>query len=104
MACSLPARGGRAPRRPPRTAPTPTPLGNRAPVQSGLLHARWRPRSIENGALSSVCGGARSLVRRHLIEVGDGGTFPTAGRRAAYAGLAPAPRSSGDPASRTYLE
>jgi hypothetical protein len=32
---------------------------------------------------------------RTLIEVGDGSTFPTAGHLAAYAGLAPATRSSG---------
>lgn len=32
---------------------------------------------------------------RILIEVGDGSTFPTAGHLAAYAGLAPATRSSG---------
>ncbi|MFD5715701.1 transposase [Streptomyces pharetrae] len=31
---------------------------------------------------------------RILIEVGDGSTFPTTGHLAAYAGLAPAPRSS----------
>lgn len=32
---------------------------------------------------------------RILIEVGDGSTFPTSGHLAAYAGLAPATRSSG---------
>ncbi|SCK36282.1 Transposase IS116/IS110/IS902 family protein [Streptomyces sp. SceaMP-e96] len=32
---------------------------------------------------------------RSRIEVGDGSTFPTAGHLAAYAGLAPATRSSG---------
>lgn len=32
---------------------------------------------------------------RILIEVGDGGTFPTPGHLAAYAGLAPATRNSG---------
>lgn len=32
---------------------------------------------------------------RILIEAGDGSTFPTAGHLAAFAGLAPAPRSSG---------
>jgi transposase len=32
---------------------------------------------------------------RILVEVGDGSTFPTAGHLAAYAGLAPATRSSG---------
>jgi len=78
-------------------------------------------------------GGRRQDRIPHLIEVGDGSTFPTAGHLATYAGLAPASRSSGssirgeqpsrrgtkqlkrafflsafaalaDPASRTYYE
>ena len=40
-------------------------------------------------------GSASGPDARILIEVGDGSTFPTAGHLAAYAGLAPATRSSG---------
>lgn len=45
--------------------------------------------------LISMPGIAVRTGARILIEVGDGSTFPTAGHPAAYAGLAPATRSSG---------
>nr|WP_308295144.1 transposase [Streptomyces sp. Tu10] len=46
-------------------------------------------------ALTSLPGIGVRTGARILIEVGDGSTFPTAGHLAAYAGLAPATRSSG---------
>lgn len=45
--------------------------------------------------LTSMPGIGVRTGARILIEVGDGSTFPTAGHLAAYAGLAPATRSSG---------
>lgn len=45
--------------------------------------------------LRAVPGVGVRTEARILIEVGDGSTFPTAGRLAAYAGLAPATRRSG---------
>lgn len=45
--------------------------------------------------LTSMPGVGVRTGARILIEVGDGSTFPTAGHLAAYAGLAPATRSSG---------
>lgn len=45
--------------------------------------------------LTSTPGIGVRTGARILIEVGDGSTFPTAGHLAAYAGLAPATRSSG---------
>ncbi|GHE59064.1 insertion element IS110 uncharacterized 43.6 kDa protein [Streptomyces longispororuber] len=45
--------------------------------------------------LTSMPGVGVRTGARTLIEVGDGSTFPTAGHLAAYAGLAPATRSSG---------
>ncbi|MFD6273934.1 IS110 family RNA-guided transposase, partial [Nocardia asteroides] len=45
--------------------------------------------------LMSMPGVGVRTGARILIEVGDGSTFPTAGHLAAYAGLAPATRSSG---------
>lgn len=45
--------------------------------------------------LRSMPGVGVRTGARILIEVGDGSTFPTAGRLAAYAGPAPATRSSG---------
>ncbi len=54
---------------------------------------------LEDHPLSKVLTSMLSVgIRtgaRILIEVGDGSTFPTAGHLAAYAGLAPATRSSG---------
>ncbi|MFF7780356.1 IS110 family transposase [Streptomyces tanashiensis] len=44
--------------------------------------------------LTSIPGVGVRTGARVLIEVGDGSTFPTAGHLAAYAGLAPATRSS----------
>ncbi|MEU6980751.1 IS110 family transposase [Streptomyces sp. NPDC046371] len=44
--------------------------------------------------LTSMPGVGVRTGARILIEVGDGSTFPTAGHLAAYAGLAPATRSS----------
>ncbi|MEV7322027.1 transposase [Streptomyces sp. NPDC093970] len=45
--------------------------------------------------LTSMPGVCVRTGARILIEVGDGSAFPTAGHLAAYAGLAPATRSSG---------
>lgn len=45
--------------------------------------------------LTSMPGIGVRTGARILIEAGDGSTFPTAGHLAAYAGLAPAARSSG---------
>jgi transposase len=45
--------------------------------------------------LTSMPGVGVRTGARILIEVGDGNAFPTAGHLAAYAGLAPATRSSG---------
>ncbi|GGV20032.1 hypothetical protein GCM10010275_72050 [Streptomyces litmocidini] len=45
--------------------------------------------------LTSMPGVGVRTGARILIEVGDGSTFPIAGHLAAYAGLAPATRSSG---------
>ena len=45
--------------------------------------------------LTSMPGVGVRTGARILIEVGDGSTFPSAGHLAAYAGLAPATRSSG---------
>jgi transposase len=45
--------------------------------------------------LTSMPGVGVRTGARILIEVGDGSNFPTAGHLAAYAGLAPATRSSG---------
>lgn len=45
--------------------------------------------------LTSMPGVGVRTGARILIEVGDGSTFPTTGHLAAYAGLAPAIRSSG---------
>lgn len=51
---------------------------------------------LEAHPLSKVLTGVGVRTgARILIEVGDGSTFPTAGHLAAYAGLAPATRSSG---------
>ncbi|GFE19602.1 hypothetical protein Sliba_00550 [Streptomyces nigrescens] len=46
---------------------------------------------------TALVAGALGVIAppRSRIEVGDGSTFPTAGHLAAYAGLAPATRSSG---------
>lgn len=46
-------------------------------------------------ALTSMPGVGVRTGARSLIEVGDGSPVPTAGQLAAYAGLAPATRSSG---------
>jgi transposase len=53
----------------------------------------WRPTLSK--VLTSMPGVGVRTGARILIEVGDGSTFPTAGHLAAYAGLAPATRSSG---------
>ncbi|MEV8393479.1 MULTISPECIES: transposase [unclassified Streptomyces] len=45
--------------------------------------------------LTSVPGIGVRTGARILIDVGDGSSFPSAARLAAYAGLAPATRSSG---------
>lgn len=45
--------------------------------------------------LTSMPGVGARTGARILIEVGDGSNFPTTGHLAAYAGLAPATRSSG---------
>ncbi|MFF3891427.1 IS110 family transposase [Streptomyces sp. NPDC001914] len=50
---------------------------------------------LENHPLSKVLTSMPGIGVRTLIDVGDGSSFPTAAHLAAYAGLAPATRSSG---------
>lgn len=48
-----------------------------------------------SAVLTSMPGIGVRTGARNLVDVGDGRSFPTAGHLAAYAGLAPATRSSG---------
>ncbi len=70
----------------PHLTDTPT----RLPPLTDQLH-----RMSLSQVLMSMPGVGVRTGARILIEVGDGSTFPTAGHLAAYAGLAPATRSSG---------
>ncbi|MET8128129.1 transposase [Streptomyces sp. NPDC005231] len=74
----------------------PSPAGSLTAVldQRKLLAGRIE-ELLEAHPLSKVLTSMPGVGARILIEVGDGSTFPTAGHLAAYAGLAPATRSSG---------
>ncbi|GGY87944.1 hypothetical protein GCM10010327_18290 [Streptomyces nitrosporeus] len=59
------------------------------------LLARRIEELLEEHPLPKVLTSMPGVGVRILIEIGDGSTFPTVGHLAAYAGLAPATRSSG---------
>ncbi len=61
---------------------------------AGRIEELLESRSLSK-VLTSIPGIDVRTGARILIEVGNGSTFPTAGHLAAYAGLAPATRSSG---------
>lgn len=61
---------------------------------AGQIEELLEAQPLSN-VLTSMPGVGVRNGARILIEIGDGSTFPTAGHLAAYAGLAPATRSSG---------
>ncbi|CAM5404136.1 IS110 family transposase ISSam1 [Streptomyces violaceorubidus] len=91
--CRSRHRGGGADRPEPRRVAD----GRARPAQAAGRADRGTAGGPPSFQGPDVDAGNRRQDRRSrvLIEVGDGSTFPTAGHLAAYAGLAPATRSSG---------
>ena len=91
---SAPVRADRAGTAHPSLAASLTAVLDQRKLLAGRIEELLEAHPLSK-VLTSMPGIGVRTGARILIDVGDGSTFPTAGHLAAYAGLAPATRSSG---------